>query len=464
MQSSLPWLSIAILVLTGWAIIKRYQVNMVLFLGGLLLNILAVAGGVSDFLPKNASPTGFIGFDLFELLRAISRTQVAGVGFIILISGGFAAYMQAVGASDRFVTVCAKPLAHLKNPYLILAAVFIFGHCLGLVITSAAGLAMLMVVTVYPLIIRVGCSSLAAAAVIASVLAIGYAPASGVACMAAELVHLDPMQYLVSYQLPMAVPTILAMAVAHVVTQYWFDKKDRLAGKSVGEVADLSELENKRLSLEKTPVIYAVMPIIPIVLLLIFNKMVYKTVTLNVATAMFIAWILSFAIDLVVRRDARKSFDLSFAMFKGMGNILSSTVGLIFVAAFFATGLQNVGIVTMLIDFAKEAGLGVTGSGVFLSAVIGVVTVLTGSGVAAFTSLAHIIPNVAQQLNTDGITIMLMMHTASEMLRAMSPVAGVIIIVAGFAKVNPLTMIRRTIIPCLVGYVVMIVSVTLMFG
>ena len=51
----------------------------------------------------------------------------------------------------------------------------------------------------------------------------------------------------------------------------------------------------------------------------------------------------------------------------------------------------------MLIDFAKEAGLGVTGSGVVLSAVIGVVTVLKGSGVAAFTSLAHIITNDAQQ-------------------------------------------------------------------
>lgn len=69
--------------------------------------------------------------------------------------------MKAIGASDRFVTVCAKPLSLIKNPYLILAAVFIFGHCLGLIITSAAGLAMLMVVTVYPLIIRVGCSSLA---------------------------------------------------------------------------------------------------------------------------------------------------------------------------------------------------------------------------------------------------------------------------------------------------------------
>ena len=459
MQSVLPWIGIVILFLTGWAIVKKYQVNMVLLLAGLVLNILAVIGGVDQFLPKNATPTGFVGFDFLELLRAISRTQIAGVGFIILISGGFAAYMQAIGASDRFVTICAKPLSVIKNPYVILAAVFIFGHCLGLVITSAAGLAMLMVVTVYPLIIRVGCSSLAAAAVVASVLAIGYAPASGVAVMAAELVHLDPIEYLVRYQLPMAVPVILAMAIAHVVVQYYFDKKDDVKG----EVADLGELESKRQELEKVPAIYAIMPIMPIVLLLIFNKMVYKTVTLNVATAMFISWVVAFLIDLVVRRDVKKSFDLSFAMFKGMGSILTSTVGLIFVAAFFASGLQNIGIVSMLIYGAKQVGLGVTGTGVFLSAVIGVVTVLTGSGVAAFTSLAHIIPDVAQHLNTDGISIMLMMHTASEMLRAMSPVAGVIIIVAGFAKVNPLTMIKRTIIPCLVGYVTMLIVVATFF-
>lgn len=459
MQSILPWIGIVILFLTGWAVVKKYQVNMVLLLGGLALNILAVAGGLTSFLPKNAAATGFVGFDFMELLRAISRTQIAGVGFIILVSGGFAEYMKAIGASDRFVTVCAKPLSLIKKPYLILAAVFIFGHCLGLIITSAAGLAMLMVVTVYPLIIRVGCSSLAAAAVVASVLAIGYAPASGVAVMAAELVHLDPIQYLVQYQLPMAVPTILAMAVAHVVVQYWFDKHDNIKG----ETADLQELEEKRKVLENVPAIYAVLPIIPIVLLLIFNKMVYQSITLNVATAMFIAWVLSFFVDLIVRRDAKKSFDLSFAMFKGMGSILTSTVGLIFVAAFFATGLQNIGIVNMLIEGAKHIGLGETGTGVFLSAVIGVVTVLTGSGVAAFTSLAHIIPDVAAHLNSDGISIMLMMHTASEMLRAISPVAGVVIIVAGFAKVNPLTMVKRTAIPCLVGYVTMLFTVSVMF-
>lgn len=213
MQAISLWLAAAIVILTGWAIVKKYQVNMVLFIAGLLLNIIGVMNGATNFLPKNATATGLLGFDFFELFRAICRTQIAGVGFIILVSGGFAQYMKDVGASDRFVTVCAKPITLLKNPYLILGLVFIIGHCLGLVITSAAGLAMLLIVTVYPLIIRVGCSSLSAAAVVASVLCVGYAPASGVAVMAAELVHLDPVEYLVSYQLVMAAPVVLVMAI-----------------------------------------------------------------------------------------------------------------------------------------------------------------------------------------------------------------------------------------------------------
>ena len=158
MSAITPWLGVLVLIVSGWAVVKKYQVNMVLFLGGLVLNILALLGGLDTLMAKGS--TGFIGFDLVALLHQISTSQIAGVGFIILVSGGFAAYMQAIGASDRFVTVCASPLSFVKNPYLILALVFIFGHCLSLVITSAAGLAMLMVVTVYPLIIRVGCSPL----------------------------------------------------------------------------------------------------------------------------------------------------------------------------------------------------------------------------------------------------------------------------------------------------------------
>ena len=85
MQAISLWLAAAIVILTGWAIVKKYQVNMVLFIAGLLLNIIGVMNGATNFLPKNATATGLLGFDFFELFRAICRTQIAGVGFIISV-------------------------------------------------------------------------------------------------------------------------------------------------------------------------------------------------------------------------------------------------------------------------------------------------------------------------------------------------------------------------------------------
>lgn len=108
-------------------------------------------------------------------------------------------------------------------------------------------------------------------------------------------------------------------------------------------------------------------------------------------------------------RSVKGSFDLSFAMFNGMGSILTSTVDLIFAAAFFAKGLQNIGIVDLLMSGAQSIGLDYTETSVVLSAIIGIVTVLTGSGVSGFA----------------------------------------------------ITMVKRTIIPCLTVYVVMLITVNL---
>lgn len=55
MQAISLWLAAAIVILTGWAIVKKYQVNMVLFIAVLLLNIIGVMNGATNFLPKNAT-------------------------------------------------------------------------------------------------------------------------------------------------------------------------------------------------------------------------------------------------------------------------------------------------------------------------------------------------------------------------------------------------------------------------
>lgn len=460
MHDIMPYLALLVVILTGVGIVKKLQVNILLLFAGIALNLIAILGGVTDLMPKGAHSTGFIGFDLFGLLSALSRHQAATTGFIILVAGGFAAYMDQIGATDKLVAVCLKPLQRLRNPYLIMGAVFILGNFLGLVVTSAAGMAMLLAVSVYPLLIGIGISGVAAA-VIGSVLVISYAPSSAIAVLSAHTAGVDPMTYLIQYQLPVAVPAILVTAVVHVIVQNYLDKRDKATGSLLS--IDPKVVEEKTRRAANLPGYYALLPIVPLVLLFIFNKMVYKTVVLDVAIAMFIGWVFGILVDLLHRRNLQACFQDGFAMFKGMGHMMQSVVGLIFVAALFADGLKNAGLVGLMIDAAKSAGFGMMGTGLVLSAVIGIVTVLTGSGVASFTGLVPIAPTVAAGFGGDPTVLAMMLQLASEFLRPVSPVAGVIIIVAGFAGVSPLAVVRRTWIPCFAGLIVALAATVILF-
>ena len=162
----------------------------------------------------------------------------------------------------------------------------------------------------------------------------------------------------------------------------------------------MAEIEAKKTASADTPWFYALLPLVPLVLLFVFNKMVYKTIVLDVGTAMFIGWVFAILVDLATRRDLAKVFADGHAMFKGMGSMLTNVVGLIFVAALFADGLKNTGLVALLIEGAKSLGLGMAGTGLVVSAVIALVTLLTGSGVASFTGLVPIAPSVAAGLGS----------------------------------------------------------------
>ena len=460
MQTLLPYLAILVVILTGWGIAKKLQVTTLLLFAGFALNLLAILAGVDNILPRGAKTTGWIGFDLFELLRALSRSQIASTGFIILVAGGFATYMDKIGATNKLVALCTKPLSRLSAPYVILGAVFLLGHFLGLVVTSAAGLGTLLAVSVFPLLLGVGVSAVAASAAIASALVFSYAPSSAIAVLAAKTAGAEPMTYLMQYQIPVAIPAVLTVLVLHILVQRYLDKKDMAEGKI--EAFDMAEIEAKKTASADTPWFYALLPLVPLVLLFVFNKMVYKTIVLDVGTAMFIGWVFAILVDLATRRDLAKVFADGHAMFKGMGSMLTNVVGLIFVAALFADGLKNTGLVALLIEGAKSLGLGMSGTGLVVSAVIALVTLLTGSGVASFTGLVPIAPSVAAGLGGDPVDLAMMMQLASEMMRPVSPVAGIVIIMAGFAKTSPLAIVRRTWIPCTGGLIVSLATTILM--
>ena len=424
----LPWFALVVTILAGWAIIKRLSTSMVLLFAGLAMISFAVICGVHGFLPKGVKPSGFVWFDIFELLRSIATKQTSGIGLLIMVAGGYAAYMDRIGAAHALVRVCVKPLDALSSPYLVLVMGYLIGQALVTVIPSAAGLAMLLLVALFPILRAVGCSAAASAAVIGTSAGMTLGPASGTANLAAQTAGLEPIIYFVQCQLPVAIPTLIVVAICHYFVQKYYDKKN----DDVYSDAILTKKDDLR----NVPGWYAILPVLPIALMIVFSKLVYSAVKLNTISALLLVWVFTIIVELIRRRDFKPVLADGAFIFKAMGGMFSSIVALIICAEFFATGLK----------------------------VVGIVTFLTGSGVGAFSSFAALAPEVANGLGGTAAAFVTPMQFASGMLRAMSPVAGVIIAVAGAAGVSPMAIVRRTWIPMIAGMITVLIANVVFLG
>eukprot|EP01083_Nonionella_stella_P045660 122502_1 len=75
-------------------------------------------GGVLD--PTKSS--GYLIVDIYnEILRMLSN-RIAGLGLSIMAVGGYARYMERIGASRAMVSLLSRPLKLIRSPYIILSA------------------------------------------------------------------------------------------------------------------------------------------------------------------------------------------------------------------------------------------------------------------------------------------------------------------------------------------------------
>ena len=451
MSSVLPLIAVIVTVIAGWALIKRVQTHMVLLFAGLAILICVALAGVG-FLPKGVKPSGFWLFDIFSTLKSIATKQSSGIGFLIMTAGGFAAYMDRIGAAKALVDVAVKPLSALKAPYLVLA----FGYVVGQMLVTVIPSAMLLLVALFPILKAVGVSAAAAAAVIGTSAGMTFAPTAGTASLAAKVGGLDPIIYLVQYQLPLAIPTLIVAAIAHYFVQRYYDKK---GDDQVAEVVEV-----KKVDVPVVPKWYAFFPVLPIALLIIFSKLVVSSIKLDTVAALFMVWVLVVIVEWIRLRDVKKIFKDGMAMFQAMGKMFTGIVALIICAEFFATGLKTSGLIDVIINSANGVGAGMGVMTVILTAIVSLVTFLTGSGVGAYSSFASLAPDVAAGFGGSVEALVTPMQFASGMIRAMSPVAGVIIAVAGAAGVSPMAIVRRTWIPMTLGLITTLIFNQIFFG
>jgi DcuC family C4-dicarboxylate transporter len=450
-------LALIIIALTVVMVVRRYQTHATLFLAGFAL--LALTWVFSHFSGQpvpglESSPTGWFGFDLFALAKESFSTRVAGIGMIIMAAGGFARYMSHISASNALVHLTIRPLSRLKNPYVLLALAYVVGQILNIFVPSAAGLAMLLLVAMYPTLVELGLRPVSVAAVIGTTAGLDLGPASAASNVAAEVSGLEPAVYFVKHQLPIALVVIPVVAILHFFWQRWCDERSPEPESASLEKVAVKQEE----TLAPPPAYYALLPVTPLVLLLVFSPLGVAHIQVDVVTAMLISLFLGIVCETIRHRSARQAMAGIVHFFQGMGDILAKVVTLIVAAEIFSMGVQATGLIDSLLGLVQTHQLGASVMVIALVVLVGSTTLLTGSGNAALFSFSNMIPGLAQPLGVSTVAMILPTQLAAGLFRSMSPVAGVIIAVASVANVSPFMIVKRTSVPIVGGILAMLLA------
>ena len=442
-------ISLLFIIVAGRLLLKKYNPHAVLLVSGLLMLIIAQV--LNYNLPTLKDPTGFSGFDLFRYIKESFSKTNAGVGLMIMAIGGFVAYIDKIGASNALVYVAMKPLKFFKKkPYIAASLVIPIGQLLFTAIPSAAGLGLLLMASMFPILVNLGVSRLSAVSVITATTAFGIGPASAITASATNIASVDTILFFLDYQIPLVWPLSIVMMITYYFVNRYYDKKN-------GFEKEIEE-ETKEIEL-KAPLIYALIPVLPIILLIVFSKIfsIFSVpISLDTTTSMFISLFVALICELVRTKNIKTVFDSLKTFWNGMGNIFKTVVTLIITADIFAKGLISLGFIDGLLDLAQNLGLGAIGIGVVMTVMIFLASMLMGSGNASFFAFGPLVPKIANKLGVESTSIILPMQLSASMGRTVSPIAGVIIATAEIAKVSTIAIVKRNIIPLVVALVVML--------
>ena len=435
---------IALLVVlgVGYLIYKKYNATIALAVGGIVLLFAAVILGHPILSPEET--TGIVWLDPFKKIEISFLKNLGNIGLTIMTLFGFSSYMNLIGANEVTVDIMTKPLGKIKSKYFIVPVIFLLGNLLSLVVPSASSLAVLLMATLYPVLTKVGVTPLTAGAVIATTATIMPTPLGADNVLAAETFGMNIMDYVIAHA-KVSIPSLIIMAVAHYFWQKHLDKKQSLSNEVKIDESKLAKLNDNL-----PPKYYAILPILPLILVLFFNIFM-KEVQIGLVSIAFISLIVAVILELIRKKDFVKVSNDINEFFKGMGSGLAMVVSLLVAASLLVDGLKALGVVDMITNSVQN----LHGAGTILmlafSGVTFLIGLISGGGLSVFYASVEMIPELAAAVGVSGPMIALPMQMVANLVRSISPVAACIIVVCSITGTNPMQIVKRTSVPVLVG-------------
>ena len=410
------WIALAVIIVTVWALIKRYETRLVLIGAGLLLCCISLD-------PMAA---------LNQFAKSMTNNSLV---MAICSSMGFAFAASYTKCDRSLVHYLAAPVRGLGIFLIPVCTVITF--FVNIAIPSAAGCAAAVGSTLIPVMLRAGIKpAAAAAAVLAGTIGSYLSPGTSHNPYVAKMANMEVMDFIgfhSTYSLMCGAILVVGVLLVCLVLR---DNK----GDANAQV-DESKLQKQD---DFTPsVLKALVMLVPIAILVCGNLWV-PAIKMGVAQAMVIGAICALAVGRCNPQEFSKQF------FNGMGKGYADVMGIIIAAGVFAAGRRAAGLIDVCVDALKNANEYARWGGALGPWIMGVIT---GSGDAATLAFNEAVTPHAEAFGMSIPGLGALAFLTGALGRTMSPLAGVTILVSGIAMVSPIEVIKRTALPCFVAVI-----------
>ena len=401
-----------LVLITLFLLIKRYEARMVLVAAGIVM--CACAGN-----PMAA---------LNSFAKGMGSSMISSA----CSSMGFALVMRFTGCDKHLINFLAKGLT--KVHFLIIPGVVLATFSVNMALPSAAGTAAAAGAIFIPIMMGAGIHpAMAAAAVKCGTYGSMLNPGLAHNPFVAKIAGVGVMDVIAFHYKANLASLVIAAITITVIAYMTHENKDHFA--------EGLELEENF----KVNYLYALMPIIPIAILLLGATKIVPMFKMGVAQAMIIGCVLALAVTRTNPAELTKSF------FDGMGKAYADIIGIIISAGVFVAGMNAMGLVKAFTNamLNNPAIVKIAASvGPFLLGLI------VGSGDAATFAFNEAITPHAADFGMTPVQMGSMATLGGTLGRTMSPIAGATIIVAGIAGVNPMEIAKRNALPMVLAMVV----------
>lgn len=401
-----------LVLITLFLLIKRYEARMVLVAAGIVM--CACAGN-----PMAA---------LNSFAKGMGSSMISSA----CSSMGFALVMRFTGCDKHLINFLAKGLT--KVHFLIIPGVVLATFAVNMALPSAAGTAAAAGAIFIPIMMGAGIHpAMAAAAVKCGTYGSMLNPGLAHNPFVAKIAGVGVMDVIAFHYKANLASLVIAAITITVIAYMTHENKDHFA--------EGLELEENF----KVNYLYALMPIIPIAILLLGATKIVPMFKMGVAQAMIIGCVLALAVTRTNPAELTKSF------FDGMGKAYADIIGIIISAGVFVAGMNAMGLVKAFTNamLNNPAIVKIAASvGPFLLGLI------VGSGDAATFAFNEAITPHAADFGMTPVQMGSMATLGGTLGRTMSPIAGATIIVAGIAGVNPMEIAKRNALPMVLAMVV----------